>query len=148
MDLMGPTQIESIARKKYVYVGVDYFSRFTWENFLITKFEAIEELWERLFKEHNNRFLKISRIRSDHGKELKNSLFEDLYWKNGKEHEFLAPKTPQQNGVVERKNRTLKEMARVMLKVRSVPTKFWVEVVNTIGYISNRVYLRPRTLKT
>ena len=95
MDLMGPMQIESIARKRYVYVCVDDFSRFTWVTFLITKFEAFEvfeELWQRLYKKHNNRLLKFSRIRNDHGKEFENSFFENLWWENDIEHEFLAPK--------------------------------------------------------
>ena len=83
MDLMGPMQIESIYGKSmYMYD----FSRFTWVNFLIIKSESFEELWQRMYKEHNNRLLKISRIRSDHGKEFENSLFEDLCRKNGIGH--------------------------------------------------------------
>ena len=70
MELLGPMQIKSISRNMYVYVCVDGFFRFTWVNFLKIKFEAFEELWQRLYKEHNNRLLKISRIRSDHVKEL------------------------------------------------------------------------------
>ena len=111
MDLIGPMQIESIARKRYVSVCVDDFYRFAWVNFLRTKSKAFEEMWRRLYKEHNNILLKISRIRSDHGKEFENSLFENLCRKNGIKHEFLAPKTPQHNGVVERKNRTPQEIA-------------------------------------
>ena len=62
MDLMGPMQVERLVGKKYVYVCVDDFSIFTWENFPRTKsktFEAFEELWQGLSKEHNNRLLKI-----------------------------------------------------------------------------------------
>ena len=101
-----------------------------------------------MYKDHNNILLKIGRIRSDHGRELENSLFENLCMKNGIEHEFSVPKTPQQNEVVERKNRTLQEMAQVMLKAKSVLTKIWVEVVNSTFYISNQIYQRPGTLKT
>ena len=68
--------------------------------------------------------------------------------KNGIEHEFSKPKTPPLNGVVERKNTTLQEMAQVMLKPRSVQTKIWIKTVNIGCYISNRVYLRLGTLKT
>ena len=77
LDLMGL----SIAGKRYVYVCVDDFSRFTWVIFLKSKFEdfkAFEELWQRLYKEHNNILLKIDRIRSDHGKEFEKSLFDKL----------------------------------------------------------------------
>ena len=97
---------------------------------------------------HNNRLLKISRIRSDHGKEFENSFFKSFCGKNGIKHEFSIPKTLQQNGAVKRKNRTLQEMARVMLKAKNVPTKLWVEAINMACYISNRVYLRPGTHKT
>ena len=117
----------SIAGKRYVYVCIDDFSRFTWANFLRTKsdtFEAFEEIWQGLSKEHNNRLQKMTRIRSDHGKEFENS-FCKSYGKNCIKHEFLAPKTPQQNVVAKRKNRTLQEMDRFMLKSRNVPTKFW-----------------------
>ena len=53
------------------------------------------------------------------------------------EHNFSTPQTPQQNGVIERKNRTLQEMARTMLKDHSLPTCFWCEAVNTACYVQN-----------
>ena len=58
-------------------------------------------------------------------------------------HEFSAPITPQQNGIVERKNRTLQEMARVMMLAQNIPTYFWAEALNTACHIHNRVTLRP-----
>ena len=88
--------MESIAEKRYVYVCVDDFSMFTRANFLRTKsdaFKEFEELWQGLSKEHNNRLLKITRIRSDHGKEFENSLFKSFCGKNGIKHEFSTPKT-------------------------------------------------------
>ena len=93
---------------------VEDFDRFTSTNFLRTKsnaFEAFEELWQRLSKEHNNRLLKITKIRSDHDKEFENSLFKSFYGMNGIKHEFSTPNTPQQNKVVEKKNRTLQKVA-------------------------------------
>ena len=68
--------------------------------------------------------------------------------KNGIEHTFSAPRTPQQNGVAERKNRTLIEMARTMLCNNNLPKYFWAEAVNTACYISNRVFIRPILKKT
>ena len=97
MDIMGPIQVENIIGKMYVYVCVDDFSKFTLTNFLRAKLEAFEaskELWLGLSKEQHNRLLKITKIRSDHGKEFKNSSFTSFYGKNGMEHEFSAPKTP------------------------------------------------------
>ena len=76
-----------------MYVCVDDFSRFTWVNFLITKCEAFEESWQIMYKEHNNKPLKISRIRNEHDKEFEKSLFENLCGNNGLEQEFSGPKT-------------------------------------------------------
>ena len=63
-------------------------------------------------------------------------------------HEFSSPKTSQQNGVVERKNRTLQEMARVMLNNKKLSKRLWVEAINTTCHTTNRVYFRPGTKKT
>ena len=82
-------------------------------------------MWQGLSNEHNNKLLKITRIRSDHGKEFENSMFKSLSGNNGIKHEFSTLKTSQHNGVVERKNRTLQEMARVMIKAKNVLTKLW-----------------------
>ncbi|XP_073049481.1 uncharacterized protein [Primulina eburnea] len=68
--------------------------------------------------------------------------------KRGITHEFSAPKTPQQNGIVERKNRTLQEMARVMLSSKNISKRFWAEALNTACHISNRVYLRSGSTMT
>ena len=65
------------------------------------------------------------KIRSDHGKELENARFESFCEKNGIKKDFSAPKTPQQNGVVERKNRVIQEMARVILLNKQIPQNFW-----------------------
>ena len=58
-------------------------------------------------------------------------------------HNFSAPRTPQQNGVVEKKNRTLEEMAKTMLIASGLPRNFWSEADNTACYILNRVLIRP-----
>ena len=89
---------------------IDDYSRFSRTNFFRDKskaFGVFEELWLKLAKEHNHGLLKITRIRSDNGKEFENFLFRRFYSKNDIEHEFLALTTPHQNGVVERKNITL-----------------------------------------
>ena len=66
---------------------------------------------------------KIIRIRSDHGKKFENSVFSDYCNKHGIAHEFSTPKTPQQNGVVERKNRTLQEIAKVMINSKKLSAR-------------------------
>ena len=81
----------------------------------------------------------VARIRSDHGREFENSKLGSFCIDQGTKQEFFAPKTPQQNGLVERKNRVFQEMARVMLNNKSMAKSFWGEVVNSACHILNRV---------
>ena len=104
----------------------------------------METLFKRL---QNEKGVPIVKIRSDHDKEFENARFESFCEKNGIKREFLAPKTPQQNGVVERKNRVIQEMARVMLLNKQIPQKFWGEVANTSCHISNRIFFQVGTKK-
>ena len=91
-----------------------------WNSFR-EKSEACKKM-ERLCKKlQNEEGVPIVKIRSDHGKEFKNVKFEAFCNEHGIKKEFLAPKTPQQNGVVERKNWVIQEMARVMLLNRDIP---------------------------
>ncbi|CAJ2662295.1 unnamed protein product [Trifolium pratense] len=145
---MGPIQVESLGGKKYVLVVVDDFSRYTWVNFIREKSETFEEFKNLCLQLQKEKDCGIVRIRSDHGKEFENSKFADFCAAEGITHEFSSPITPQQNGVVERKNRTLQESARVMLHVKNVPYKFWAEAMNTACYIHNRVTLRKGTAIT
>ena len=92
--------------------------------------------------------MKIKHIRSDNGTEFKNSGLDDYLDELGITHELTAPYTPQQNGVVERKNRTLAEMARTMLDEYKTPRRFWTEAIDTACHIINRVYLHKFFKKT
>jgi transposase InsO family protein len=85
--------------------------------------------------------LRIKKIRSDNGTEFKNSQIEGFLEDEGIKHEFSSPYTPQQNGVVERKNRTLLDMARTMLDEYKTSDRFWVEAINTAYYAINCLYL-------
>jgi len=87
--------------------------------------------------------MNILKVRSDHGGEFENEPFESFCEKHGIIHEFSSPRTPQKNGVVERKNRTLQEMARTMIHENNLAKHFWAEAVNTACYIQNRIYVRP-----
>ncbi|GAA0142523.1 hypothetical protein LIER_03404 [Lithospermum erythrorhizon] len=82
--------------------------------------------------------MAIIRIRSDHDKEFENSKFNDFCSSERIKHEFLAPITPKQNGIVERKNKNIQEMARVMLHVKKIPVKFWAEAVNIACHIHQK----------
>jgi transposase InsO family protein len=92
--------------------------------------------------------LRIKKIRSDNGTEFKNSQIEGFLEDEGIKHEFSSPYTPQQNGVVKRKNRTLLDMARTMLDEYKTPDRFWAEAINTACYSINRLYLHQILKKT
>jgi hypothetical protein len=91
--------------------------------------------------------LRINKIRSDNGTEFKNSQIEG-FLKEGIKHEFSSPYTPQQNCVVERKNRNLMDMARTMLEEYKTSDRFWAEAINTACYSINRLYLHRILKKT
>jgi transposase InsO family protein len=148
MDLMGPTRTASLGGKRYILVIVDDFSRYSWAIPPREKsdaFDAAQHLFKKIQVEQN---CQIMRIRSDHGREFENSQFEEFCLSYGIKQEFSSPITPQQNGVVERKNMVIQEMARVMIHSRNLAQHFWGEAVNTACHIINRVYLRPETNKT
>jgi transposase InsO family protein len=102
---------------------------------------------KRFLRRAQNEFgLRIKKIRSNNGTEFKNSQIEGFLEEEGIKHEFSSPYTPQQNGVVERKNKTLLDMARTMLDEYKTPDRFWAEAINTACYSINRLYLH-RILK-
>jgi hypothetical protein len=104
---------------------------------------------KRFLRSAQNEFeLKVKNIRSDNGSEFKNLQVEEYLEEEGIKHEFSAPYTPQQNGVVERKNRTLIDMARTMLGEFKTPEQFWSEAVNTACHAINWVYLHRLLKKT
>nr|GEY85128.1 ribonuclease H-like domain-containing protein [Tanacetum cinerariifolium] len=87
-------------------------------------------------------------IRSDNGTEFKNNDLNQFYGMKGIKREFSVPRTPQQNGIAERKNRTLTEAARTMLADLLLPIPFWSEAVNTACYAQNRVLVTKPHNKT
>jgi transposase InsO family protein len=87
-------------------------------------------------------------VRSDNETEFKNTQVMGFLDEEGIKHEFLTPYTPQQNGVLERKNRTLIDMARTMLDKYKTLDIFWCEAVNTACHAINRLYLHKKLKKT
>ena len=115
MDLFGPLSWDSFGGKKYGLVIVDDYSRYTWVFFLKSKDET-KITFIDFSKQAQRKFDKeIWAIRSDNGSEFKNYTLEEFLSDEGIEHQYSAPYTPKQNGVAQRKNRTLVEMARCML---------------------------------
>ncbi|GJW64017.1 retrovirus-related pol polyprotein from transposon TNT 1-94 [Tanacetum coccineum] len=139
MDLFGPTFVSSLMHKKYCLVVTDDYSRFTWVFFLATKDET-SEILKNFIKEIENLVdKKVKIIRCDNGTEFKNKVMDDFCREKGIRREYSVARTPQQNGVAERRNRTLIEAARTMLADSKLPTTFWAEAVSTACYVQNRV---------
>ncbi|GJR47563.1 ribonuclease H-like domain-containing protein [Tanacetum coccineum] len=139
MDLFGPTFVSSLMHKKYCLVVTDDYSRFSWVFFLRTKDET-SEILKNFIKEIENLVdKKVKIIRSDNGTEFKNHVMDEFCREKGIKREYSVARTPQQNGVAERKNRTLIEAARTMLADSKLPTTFWAEAVSTACYVQNRV---------
>ncbi|GJX98125.1 putative ribonuclease H-like domain-containing protein [Tanacetum coccineum] len=125
--------------KKYCLVVTDDYSRFTWVFFLATKDETSGILKSFITEVENLVDKKVKIIRCDNGTEFKNRVMSEFCEKKGIKKEFSVARTPQQNGVAERRNRTLIEAARTMLADSKLPTTFWAEAVNTACYVQNRV---------
>nr|GEZ20577.1 hypothetical protein [Tanacetum cinerariifolium] len=115
MDLYGPIRVESINGKRYVLVVVDDYSWYTWLFFLHLKDEASDVIISFIKKTQVNLQLQVQRVRTDNGTEFKNKTLAKFFDEVGITQQFSAARTPQQNGVVERRNRTLVEAARTML---------------------------------
>ncbi|GJS10085.1 putative ribonuclease H-like domain-containing protein [Tanacetum coccineum] len=108
---------------------------FTWVFFLATKDET-SEILKNFIKEIENQVdKKVKIIRCDNGKEFKNKVMNDFCREKGIRREYSVARTPHQNGVAERRNRTLIEATRIMLDDSKLPTTFWDEAVSTACYI-------------
>ncbi|KAJ9545014.1 hypothetical protein OSB04_024721 [Centaurea solstitialis] len=148
MDLFGPTNVMSIGKKSYCLVIIDDYSRFTWVLFLRTKDETSGLIKPFVKRVENQVNLRVKVIRSENGTEFKNADLNSFCEEKGIERQFSAPRTPQQNGVAERINRTLIEAARTMLADSKLPITFWAEAVNTACYVQNRVHVVKSKGKT
>ncbi|KAL8147667.1 hypothetical protein AgCh_005113 [Apium graveolens] len=137
VDLFGPVNVMSIAKKKYALVIVDEFTRYTWVYFLHTKSETASILIDHVKQLDKMVKDSVKILRSDNGTEFKNLIMEEFCKSHGIKQESSAPGTPQQNGVVERKNRTLVEAARTMLEDAKLPTYFWAEAMQTACFTQN-----------
>ncbi|KAH0650271.1 hypothetical protein KY284_030183 [Solanum tuberosum] len=148
MDLFSPTRAASIGGKRYAFVIVDDFSRFTWVIFLSHRNEAFANFEAFCRKVQREAGYFITTIHSDHGGEFENKAFEEFCAQTGFTQNFSSPRSPQQNGVVERKNCSLQDTARTMLLDRNLQDHFWAEAVSTACHILNRCLIRPILKKT
>nr|GEX25389.1 hypothetical protein [Tanacetum cinerariifolium] len=138
MDLCGPMRVASINRKKYILVVVDDYSRYTWTLFLRSKDETPEVLKYFLTMIQRNLQALVITVRTDRATEFLNKTLNAFFKKEGIEHQTSTARTPEQNGVVKRQNRTLVEAARTMLSASQLPLFFWVEAIATACNTQNR----------
>ncbi|GJV21644.1 putative ribonuclease H-like domain-containing protein [Tanacetum coccineum] len=138
IDLFGLTFVKSLMKKIYCLVVTDDFSRFSWIFFLASKDESSEILKTFITGIENLIDLRVKVIRCDNGTEFKNRVMNQFCEMKGIKREFSVARTPQQNGVAERKNKTLIEAARTMLADSKLPTTFWAEFSEDTPNIAGR----------
>nr|GFA99217.1 retrovirus-related Pol polyprotein from transposon TNT 1-94 [Tanacetum cinerariifolium] len=115
MDLCGPMRVASINGKKYVLVIVDDYSRYTWTHFLRSKDETPEVLIYFLGLVQRGLHAQVRIVQTDKGTEFLNQTLHAYFAAEGILHQTSVARTPEQNSVVERRNRTLVEAAQTML---------------------------------
>jgi hypothetical protein len=127
---------------------IDDYSRLTWVAFLKEKSEAFEKF--KVFKAltENQTGKRLKAVRSDRGGEFSSRDFKEFCDKHGIKREYTIPRTPQQNGVVERQNRSVQQMARSMMNEKNIAQTYWVEAIHTVVHILNKSHLRPQSDKT
>nr|GEV17032.1 integrase, catalytic region, zinc finger, CCHC-type, peptidase aspartic, catalytic [Tanacetum cinerariifolium] len=148
MDLCGPMCVESVNGKKYILVIIDDCTRFTWVKFLRSKDETLDFIIKFLKMIQVRLKVPVRRIRTYNGIEFVNQTLRDYYEEVGISHETSVTRSSQQNGVVERRNRTLIEAARTMLIYAQAPLFLWAEAVATACFTQNRSIIRLRHGKT
>nr|GEW90533.1 zinc finger, CCHC-type [Tanacetum cinerariifolium] len=138
-DLCGPITPPTPSGKKYIFLLVDDYSRYMWVYFLTMKDQAFGTFKEYKNSIENELRTTLKMLRTDPGGEFTSSEFTQYYKENGIARQLTAPYSPQQNGVVERRNRTIMSTTRCMMKVTNMPQNFWAEAVRHEIYILNSV---------
>nr|GEY76683.1 putative ribonuclease H-like domain-containing protein [Tanacetum cinerariifolium] len=148
MDLFRPTFVKSLNKRSYCLVFTDDYSRFSWVFFLAIKDETSTILKTFITGIENQINHKVKIIRSDNGTEYKNHDLNQFCRMKEIKRDFSVARTPQQNRVTERKNRTLNEATRTILADSLLHILFWAEAVNTACYVQNKVLVTKPYNKT
>ncbi|CAL9022992.1 unnamed protein product, partial [Prunus brigantina] len=147
-DLCGPMQNESIGGNRYFITFIDDFSRMCWVYFLRNKSDTFNVFKKfKAFVELQSGF-SLKKLRSDRGGEYTSHEFQEFCASMGMERQLTIAHSPQQNGVAERRNRTICEMARSMMTEKGIPVIFWAEAVSTAVYLQNRCFTTSVSSKT
>ena len=137
-DVCGPMSIQSIGGSRYVMLIIDDYSRYIMAYILKHKSDAFQRFKEFATLVENQFGRRIKKLWSDNGGEYVSNEFRNYLKSVGIAYEETIPYCPQQNGVAERSNRTIIEVARSMLYHAHLPLRFWAEAVATAVYIRNR----------
>ncbi|MCO5572069.1 hypothetical protein L7F22_025820 [Adiantum nelumboides] len=128
-DVCGPMKTPSVGNSLYFVTFIDYFSRFCWVYPLKANSSVFAIFQHYVVMVENETGCKLQTLCTDRGSEYISSAFKEFLEKKGIKHQCTMPYAPQQNGVAERKNRSLMKMARCMHKAKSLPHKLWMEAV-------------------
>lgn len=137
-DVCGPFEVESLGGNKYFVSFVDEFSRMLWIYLIKTKDEVFSVFKRFKVQAEKQAERQIKILMTDGGGEYTSRDFYAFCEQTGILHEVTAPHTPQHNGVAERRNRTILNMVRSMLKSKKLPHSFWGEAATTAAYVLNK----------
>ncbi|KAK1434246.1 hypothetical protein QVD17_11166 [Tagetes erecta] len=137
-DVCGPITPKTHGGNQYFLLVVDDYSRYMWVFLMKTKDQVSSLLIDLIKKLENEKGKKVKSLRTDNGGEFVSHVLENYLRMKGISHQYTAPYTPQQNGVVERRNRSILGTTRSILKAKLLPQNLWGEAVNHSVYLLNR----------
>jgi len=147
-DICGPFNAPSFGGKKYFITFIDDFSRYCYLYLLHEKSQSVD-VFETFINEVERKLdRKVKVVRSDRGGEYYEKFnesgqckgpFAKLLESQGIYAQYTMPGTPQQNGIAERRNRTLMEMVRIMINYSNVPLSLWMYALKSAAYLLNRI---------
>ena len=147
-DLCGLITPATHGWRKYFVLLVDDCSRFMWLQLLTSKTESAEAVKKFKARAEEESGKKLRVLRTDRGGEFTSVEFAAYCADQGGVRHHTALYTPQQNGVLERRNQTVVSMARSVMKAKKMPAEFWEEVVITVMFLLNRAPTKALKGKT
>lgn len=143
-DIFGPIKPSSLGKSSYFIIFIDDQRRKTWVYFLKNKYDAFDSFKKFKTLVENESGYEIKALRTDRGGEFTSNKFNKYCEDHGIRRPLNVPRTPQQNGVTDGKNKIILNIARSMLKNKKMPKEFWAETVSCAIYLSNR---SPKSLE-
>ena len=137
-DVCGKSEVKSLSGAEYFVTFIDDKSKYVWTYVLKNKSDVFKKFHEWKAMVEKSSGMKLKTFRTDNDGEYTSNEFEEYLRQDGTQHETTVPKTPQQNGVAERMNRTLIDSVRAMLSDSKLPKRFWAEALSTATYLHNR----------